>query len=144
MIALKEPQITYCEGSALLRCLFHLYLPKSRFEIQAGKMSGTHQALQHLLYSWERVGILLCVGVQAAEVDTKMQAAIFLPYQHHSIAPLTLAGSDSTSFQHSFQVIPNLLNQWWWNSSKLLFKESVISYFYYMFCGMGTAELHWI
>ena len=104
-------------------------------------MSGTHQALQHLLYSGERVGILLHEGIQVAEVNTKMQAAIFLPYQHHSISPCTLAGSDGTRFQHFLQLIPNLLNQWWWNSSKSFFKGSVIHYFYYMFHGRHTAKL---
>ena len=57
-ITLEEPQITYCEGGLLLRCLFHLYLSESRFEIQAGKVASTHQALQHFLYSRKRVGIL--------------------------------------------------------------------------------------
>ena len=102
-------------------------------------MSGAHQALHHLLYSRERVGILLYVSIQAAKVNAKMQAGIFLPHQHHSIASCTLAGSDGTRFQHFLHVIPNLLSQRQWNLSKLFFKGSIIIYFYYMFCGMGTA-----
>ena len=85
-------------------------------------MSITHQAPQCLLYSRERVGILLCAIIQVAKVDTKMQAAIFLLHQHHSVAPCTLAGSDGTRFQHFLQVTPDLLNQWWWNPSKSFFK----------------------
>ena len=54
----KKPQITYCEGNVLLQHLFHLYLPESRFEIQAGKMSSTYQTLQYLLYSRQGVGVL--------------------------------------------------------------------------------------
>ena len=79
-IALKEPQITYCKGGVLLQCLFNLYLPESRFEIQAGKVASAHQALQHLLYSRQRVGILFCAGVQVVKVNTKMQATILFPY----------------------------------------------------------------
>ena len=79
------------------------------------------------------------MGIQAAKVNTKMQAAILFPYQHHGVTPGTLARSDGARFQHFFQVIPNLLNHWQWNSSKLLFKRGIISYFYYMLCGMGTA-----
>ena len=94
---------------------------------------------QHLLYSGERVGILLRASIQAAEVNTKMQATIFLLHQYHGIAPHTLARSDGTRFQHFLQVIPNLLNQQQWNLSKSFLKGSIISYFYYMFCGMGTA-----
>ena len=75
------------------------------------KCPAPHEALQCLLYSGERIGILLCVSIQAAKVDAKTQAAIFLPHQHHGIAPHTLAGSDGTRFQHILQVIPNLLNQ---------------------------------
>ena len=100
LITLKEPQITYCEGSVLLRCLFHLYLPESGFEIQAGSMSSTHQALQHLLYSGERVGILLCMSIQAAKVNTKIQAAILFLHQNHGITPCTLTRSYGARFQH--------------------------------------------
>ena len=76
LITLEEPQITYCEGSVLLRCLFHLYMPESRFKIQAGKVASTHQALQCLLYPGERVGMLPCVSIQEVKVDAKMQATI--------------------------------------------------------------------
>ena len=37
--------------------------------------------------------------------------------------------SDGTRFQHFPQVAPNLLNQWWGNSSKSFLKGSVISDF---------------
>ena len=67
----EKPQITYCEGSVLLRCLFHLYLPESGFEIQAGKMSSTYQTLQCILYSRQRVGVLFCASIQAAKADTE-------------------------------------------------------------------------
>ena len=102
-------------------------------------MSSTHQALKCLLYSGERVGILLRASIQVAEVNAKTQAAIFFPHQHNSVALHTLAGSDGTRFQHFLEVILNLLNQWWLNSSKSFFKGSIVSYFYYMFHGMGTA-----
>ena len=39
-------------------------------------MASAHQALQYLLYPGKRVGILLCVSIQVAKVNTKMQAAI--------------------------------------------------------------------
>ena len=103
-------------------------------------MSSTHQTLQCFLYSWQWVGILLCASIWVVKVDTKMQATIFLLHQHHDIAPHTLAGSDGTRFQHFLQMIPNLLNQYQWNWSKSFFKGSIISYFYYMFHGMGTAN----
>ena len=100
LIALKEPPITYCEGSVLLRCLFHLYLPASGFKIQARKVASAHQALQCLLYPGERVGILLHTSIQVAKVDAKMQATTLFLHQHHGITPCTLARSDSTRFQH--------------------------------------------
>ena len=136
---LKNPRLptvkaVYCfNASSILIC------PNPDLRSKQEKMSSAHQALQHLLYSGERVGILLCVNIQVVEVDAKTQAAIFLPHQYHSIAPHTLARSDGTRFQHFLQVIPNLLNQQWWNLSKSFLKGSIISYFYYMFCGMGTA-----
>ena len=34
-------------------------------------MSSTYQALQHLLNSWQRVGISLHVGIEMPEVDAE-------------------------------------------------------------------------
>ena len=102
LITLEEPQITYHEGCVLLRCLFHLYLPESGFKIQAGKVASAHQPLQCLLYPGERVGILLHASIQVAKVNTKMQAAILFPYQHHGITPCTLSRSYGARLQHFF------------------------------------------
>ena len=41
-IALEEPQVTHSEGSILLRCLVHSYLPKSGLQIQARKVASIH------------------------------------------------------------------------------------------------------
>ena len=103
-------------------------------------MSSIYQALQTLLYSGKGVGVLFCGSVKVAEVNTEPQAAIFLPYQYHCIAPHTLAWPDSTRLQHLPQVVLNLLNQWWENLPKLLFKWRVISHMYYVFDGVGTAQ----
>ena len=81
---------------------------------------------------------LFHVSIQEAKIDTEMQASILFPYQYHGITPGTLARSNGTRFQHFLQVIPNLLNHWWWDSSKPFFKRGIISHFYYMLYGMGT------
>ena len=93
------------------------------------KMSSTYQILQSLLFSGQGVGVLFHAIVKAVEVNAKLQATILLPYQYHCIAPSTLARPDSTRLQHLLQVVPNLLNQWWGNPPKLLFKVSVICNF---------------
>ena len=56
----------------------------------------------------------------------------------HQALWLGLMTPDSNIFP---QVVPNLLNQWWGNLSKLMLRGSVICDFYCMFCGMGTAQL---
>ena len=58
-------------------------------------MPSTYQTLQSLLYSGQGVGVLHA-SVQVAKVNAELQAAILLPYQHHHVAPGTLAGPDST------------------------------------------------
>ena len=103
-------------------------------------MPSTYQSLQHLLYSRQRVGVLFCASIQAAKVNTKLQAAILFPHQHHCIEPSTLVGPDGTRLQHFLQVVPNLFNQQWGNASKSFLKGSVICNFYHMFRGMGKAQ----
>ena len=67
----KKPQVTYCEGSVLLQCLLHFYLPEPQFEVQAGKMSCTYQTLQCLLYSGQGVGVLFHACIKMVEVDAE-------------------------------------------------------------------------
>ena len=45
---------------------------KTQFEVQAGKMSSTYQALKSLLYSGQGVGVLFHVGIKVAEVDAEL------------------------------------------------------------------------
>ena len=120
---LKKTQVTYCEGSVLLQCILHLYLPEPWFEVQVGKMCSTYQTLQSLLNPGLGVGVLFCVSIKAAEVDADLQATIPLPYQYHCSAPHTLAGPDSARPQHLLHVVPDLLNQWQGNPPKWLFKR---------------------
>ena len=40
------------------------------------------------------------MGIQALEIDAKVQAAILLSHQYDSITPGTLARPDGTRFQH--------------------------------------------
>ena len=35
-------------------------------------MSNTYQTLQSLLNPWQGVGVLLCMGIQMAEVNTEV------------------------------------------------------------------------
>ena len=132
-------KVVYCFNASSIFICQNLDL-RSKQE----KCPAPTKLLQCLQYSRQRVGILFHASIQVVKVDTEMQAAILLPHQHHGIAPSTLAGSDGTRFQHFPQVIPNLLNQWWGNSSKSFLKGSNIGDFYCMFHGLGTAQFCWI
>ena len=78
------------------------------------------------------------------EFRQQQLATILLLHQHHCIAPSTLVGPNSTRLQHFLQVVPNLRNQQQGNLSKSFLEGSVISNFYHVFCGMGTAQFCWI
>ena len=72
-IALGEPQAAHSEGGVLLRCLIHLYLPKSGFQIQAGKVAGDLlSTLAHLVFEVMGRNPSLYGHVKALEVDAKM------------------------------------------------------------------------
>ena len=107
-------------------------------------MSSTYQTLQCLLYSGQGLGVFFHASVQAVKFNAEPQATILLPYQHHCIAPGTLAGPDSAGLQHLLQVVLNLLIQWRGYLSKSFLKGNVICYFYHVFCRVGTAQFHWI
>ena len=57
-------------------------------------MSSTYKTLQHLLDLWQGVGVHFHMCIQAAKVNTELQASILLPNQYYGIAPSTLTRLD--------------------------------------------------
>ena len=84
------------------------------------------------------------MGIQASEIDAKMQATIILSHQHDSIAPSTLTRPDGTRFQHFPQMVPNFLHHWQWNPSESFFERGIVSYLYGMFGRVSATQLHQI
>ena len=74
-------------------------------------MSGADHALHGLFHVQQGVGILFGPGVEATKVNAKLGRPILLPYQHHSIAPWQLGGSDGTTVQHLLYVLVHLIHQ---------------------------------
>ena len=62
---------THHEGGVLPRLLIHLDLPKPALQVHAREVSGAHHAFHGFLYTWQGVGILFGLGVQAAKVNTE-------------------------------------------------------------------------
>ena len=80
------------------------------------------------------------MGIQASEIDAKMQTTIFLSHQHHGITSGALAGPDGTRFQHLSQMVPNFLNHWWWYPPESFLKRGIISYLYGMLCRVSATQ----
>ena len=81
------------------------------------------------------------MGIQASEIDAKMQAAILFSHQHDSVTPSTLTRSDGTRFQHFSQMIPNLLHHQWWNLSESFLERGIVSYIYGIFGRVSATQL---
>ena len=88
---------------------------------------GPLQALQCFLDAGKGVAVFLGSRVQLPKVYAKVEATVLFPDQDNCIAPGAAAGSNSPCLQHVIHVCPDLLQQWWWDASKPLFKGLVIS-----------------
>ena len=78
---------THREGGVLPRLLIHLDLPKPALQVHAREVLGTHHAFHGFLHTWQGVGVLFGLGVQAAKVDTEPERPIFFPHEHNGVAP---------------------------------------------------------
>ena len=81
------------------------------------------------------------MGVQASEIDAKVQTAVLLSHQHNSVTPGTLTRPDGTRFQHFSQMVPNFLYHWCWNLSESYLKRGIISYLYGMLGRVSATQL---
>ena len=58
----------------------------------------------------------------------KQRPPSFFLDQDNCVAPGAAAGSNSPCLQHVVHVCPDLLQQWWWDVLKLLFKGLIIGH----------------
>ena len=78
----KKPKLptlkaVYCfDASSIFIC------QNPDFRVQARKMSSTYQAVQHFLNPQKGVGVFLHMGIKMAEVNTEVEASVFLSDQH--------------------------------------------------------------
>ena len=73
MQKLVNAHATYRKGGILSGFLCHFDLPEPTLQVHTGEVSGTNHAFHGLLHMWQRVDILLGSGVQAMEVDAKLE-----------------------------------------------------------------------
>ena len=60
---------------------------------------------------WQGKSVLLSMGVQTSEINTKSQSPILLPYKDHCIASSRVAGFDGSHIKHVVKVIFYFLQQ---------------------------------
>ena len=105
MQELVHAHATHREGGVLPGLLVHLNLPEPTLQIHTREVSGTHHAFHGFLHTWQGIGVLFGLGVQAMKVDTEPKRPIFFSHEHNSIAPGRLRGSDSTAVQHFLDML---------------------------------------
>ena len=58
------------------------------------------EGIEEVIYPRQRVGVLDGSCVKLAEVHTKAQATVFLPYHHYWGSPWAVQGADDIAGQH--------------------------------------------
>ena len=139
--ALKETQQPHSKGGILLGCLIHLHLPETQLKVKTREYAGPLQALQHLLDVRKGVAVFLGSHIQLPEIYAKVEATILFPDQHNCVAPGAAVRSNSPCLQHIVHMCPDLLQQWWRDVSKLLFKGLVIGHLDVVLDLAGTPQL---
>ena len=91
--------------------------------------------------SWEGVAVFLGSHVQLPKVYAKAEATILFPNQDNCVAPGAATESNSLCLQHIIHVCPDLLQQWWQDVSKLLFKGLIIGHLDVVLDLTGTPQL---
>ena len=81
------------------------------------------------------------MGIQALEINAKVQAAVLLSHQHHGITPGTLARPNGTRLQQPSQMVPNFLNHQQWDPSESFLKRGIIIHLYGMLYRVSATQL---
>ena len=141
MQELVHAHATHREGGVLPGLLVHLNLPEPTLQIHTREVLGADHAFHGFLHTWQGIGVLFGLGIQATKGDTELKRPNLFSHEHNSIASGQLRGSDSTTVQHFLDMLVHLIHQRWGNTVKPFFEWFVLPQLDDMLSGIGTPNL---